>query len=79
MSEGADDERRLKSQMLIGGNIKQLRLERGLSQAELSRKSRVSRSCISDIENGKVNTTLEMIKRIADGLEVPLSKVFAGL
>lgn len=47
--------------------LKQIREKQGLSQEELSRKSRVSRTIISELENGKTdvitNITLEKIAK----------------
>lgn len=55
--------------------LKEIREKQGLSQEELSRKSNVSRTIISELENGKTdvitNVTLEKIakalnKRVVD-------------
>lgn len=47
--------------------LKKIREEQGVSQEELSRKSRVSRTIISELENGKTdvitNITLEKIAK----------------
>lgn len=47
--------------------LKEIREEQALSQEELSRKSRVSRTIISELENGKTdvitNITLEKIAK----------------
>lgn len=47
--------------------LKEIREEQGLSQEELSRKSNVSRTIISELENGKTdvitNVTLEKIAK----------------
>ena len=45
----------------IGKRIKQSRKEHGLSQADLADKMNVSTSYISDIENGKINFSLDTI------------------
>ena len=47
--------------------LKEIREEENISQEELSKKSKVSRTTISELENGKVdvitNITLEKIAR----------------
>ncbi len=47
--------------------LKEIREKQGLSQEELSRKSNVSRTIISELENGKTdvitNVTLEKIAK----------------
>lgn len=47
--------------------LKEIREKKGLSQEELSRKSNVSRTIISELENGKTdvitNVTLEKIAK----------------
>lgn len=48
-------------------NLKDIRIEIGMSIAELSRRSKVSRVTISKIENGESNPTIKTI--------VALSKV----
>lgn len=47
--------------------LKEIREEQGMSQEELSRESNVSRTTISELENGKIdvitNVTLEKIAK----------------
>ena len=57
--------------------VKEVRESQGMSQEELSKKSTVSRTIISELENGKTdvitNTTLE---KIAGALNVKVIDVF---
>lgn len=53
---------------LIGQNVSIMRKKRSLTQEELSKISGVSRSYISDIENGKRAPTLKIIDSLAHGL-----------
>ena len=59
-------------------NIKQRREELNMSQEELSLKSGVSRSIISELESGKrvENTTIETIVKISRALDTPIQKIF---
>lgn len=61
--------------------VAKLRAEResqGISQAELSRKTGLSRSGIRHMEAGEVSPTLEFLLRVARVLEVKLSKLLGG-
>lgn len=55
---------------LVGKRIKHLRSLSALSQAELARRCYKDPQAIERIENGKVNTTIYMLKVIADALGV---------
>lgn len=54
----------------IGLNVLYHRRKKGLTQLQLAHKSGVSRSRISDIENGKELFRLESLLMIAKALEV---------
>jgi transcriptional regulator with XRE-family HTH domain len=54
----------------LGKNLKRIRTEKGITQGDIVRKLGVSRSFISNIENGKTNPTLSTITNIAKALEV---------
>lgn len=64
--------------MSVSYNIKQRREELNMSQEELSLKSGVSRSIISELESGKrvENTTIETIVKISRALDTPIHKIF---
>lgn len=59
----------------LGVNLKRIRTEKGMSQADLCRELGVDKSSISNIESGKQNPTLATIKRIADALDVSIDKL----
>ena len=63
--------------MSIGGKIKDLRKERKLTQVELAKKSNISRSYLTDIENDRYNPSIETLKAIANSLEVTLSDILS--
>ena len=60
---------------IVGNNVKELRLRRGLIQEDLAKKANVSRSTIQAIEKGK-NIELEHILRIAEALDVNPADLF---
>lgn len=58
-------------------NIRELREEKKMSQTELSRKSKVSRTIISGLENGSTTTTsTETLRKIANALGSKISDIF---
>lgn len=64
-------------QQLIGERLKELRQQRGLSQRKLARLSGVANATISQIEAGKLNPTVSLLKRILDGIPTRLSEFFS--
>lgn len=52
--------------MSVGNNIKRLREEHGLSQADLAMRANISQSMLSQIEKGTKNPSLQVGKEIAD-------------
>lgn len=60
---------------LVGARIKQLRLEKGLSQVDLVGRTQgsIDATNISRIESGRTNATLQTLYRLAEALEVKLS------
>ena len=58
-------------------NIKMFRQEQNMSQEELAKKSGVSRTIISGLENGSISvTTTKTISAIADALGKKVSEIF---
>lgn len=56
--------------------MKQARLARGLSQAELAKSIGASRQTVNMIENGGYNPTIELCIRICRELGVTLNDLF---
>lgn len=63
-------------QKVFGYNVKQFRLERGLSQDALALACGIDRSQITKIENGKVNVTLDTVQKISDALSIETPSLF---
>ena len=61
----------------IGERLRRIRHRQGLSQRELARRSGVANATISLIENGKLNPTISMLKKVLDGVPVRLSEFFS--
>jgi len=62
---------------LVGTQVNRLRRAAGVSALELTMRSGVSRSMLSRIENGQVSPSVETLDRLANALDVPLSRFFA--
>lgn len=57
-------------------NLKKIRKHRGMSQAELSRRSGVTTTTIYLIEKEKVNPTIKTAAQIANALETDVRDIF---
>lgn len=61
----------------MGYRIKELREEKNLSQAKLAEKSGVSRTIISNLENGQsTSTTMKTLNKLAKALDTTLDQLF---
>lgn len=54
----------------IGGNIRLLRIKRGLSQFDLASEAGIPKNQIGRIERAEINTTVLTLHKIADALKV---------
>lgn len=61
----------------VGRRLRTLRRERDLSLSELSRRSRVGKGTLSELESGTRNPTLETLYALATALGLPLSAVLS--
>ena len=61
---------------MLGVRIRELRKKRGISGSELARRSGVSKSLISQIENDRANPSVDTIRAIAFTLGVPVFVLF---
>jgi transcriptional regulator with XRE-family HTH domain len=57
----------------LGVNPKKIRTKKSMSQGDIARSLGVSRSFVSNIENGKINPTLATITKLAETLGVSSS------
>jgi len=60
----------------VGRRLKELRLQRGLSQEELAFRSGLHRTYVSSTERGQRNVSLVNIERLARALDVELGDLF---
>jgi len=62
--------------MPVGENLRAIRERRGLSQAELWRRSGVAQPSISEIETGHRGAQIRTLTKLADALGVPVAELF---
>ena len=62
--------------LAMSTRVRDLRLERAWSQAELGERLAVSRQAINAIENGKHDPSLSLAFRIARLFELPVEAIF---
>lgn len=63
----------------FGQRIRELRQKTGLSQEKFVLMIGMDRTYFSSVESGKRNISLLNIKKIADGLEITVDKLFENL
>lgn len=59
--------------------MRSLRRKRGLTQVELAEMLGIDRSYLSEIETGKKDPSLRVLKAIADGFKLSLSQFLRGI
>lgn len=60
---------------IIALNLRKLRTERNLTLGQLSKLSGISKAILSDMEKGGSNPTINTIWKIANGLNVPYTRL----
>jgi len=63
----------------LGGNVRRLRLERGLSQEALADLARISQSQVSTLEIGEHEPGVLAVLRIARALHVEPQELLRGI
>lgn len=62
----------------IGQNVQRIRRAKELSQEELSHRAGIHQTYLSGVEGGKRNPSALVLERIAKGLDVDVSELFAA-
>jgi transcriptional regulator with XRE-family HTH domain len=63
--------------MNIGETIRNLRLQKGMSQGDIEKRTGLLRCYLSRVENGHTVPSLETLAKIAGSLEIPLGQFFS--
>ncbi len=61
----------------IGATIRDYRLQRGMSQGDIEKRTGLLRCYLSRVENGHTVPSLETLQKIAGALDLQLSQFFA--
>jgi DNA-binding XRE family transcriptional regulator len=74
---GTRDDRQMSTDIRVklGKRVRQLRQERGWTQVELADLLGIDRSYLSEIETGKKDPSLRVLKTFADGFHLTLSEL----
>jgi transcriptional regulator with XRE-family HTH domain len=67
-----------KAPMKIGETIRNYRLQKGMSQGDIEKRTGLLRCYLSRVENGHTIPSLETLSKIATAMEVPLAQFFGG-
>jgi len=62
--------------MNIGVTIRAFRLQKGMSQGDIEKRTGLLRCYLSRVENGHTVPSIETLQKIAAALELPLSQMF---
>ncbi len=63
--------------MKIGTTIRAHRLQKGLSQGDIEKKTGLLRCYLSRVENGHTVPSLDTLSKIAQALDLPIAQFFA--
>ena len=63
--------------MKIGTTIRTYRLQKGLSQGDIEKKTGLLRCYLSRVENGHTVPSLDTLSKIAQALDLPISQFFS--
>ena len=62
--------------MIIGDRLREMRVEKKLSQGDIEKRTGLLRCYISRVENGHTVPAIETLEKLARALEVPLYQLF---
>lgn len=62
----------------IGTTIRDFRLQRGMSQGDIEKRTGLLRCYLSRVENGHTVPSLDTLQKIAASLDMPLSQFFCN-
>jgi transcriptional regulator with XRE-family HTH domain len=61
----------------IGTTVRNLRLQKGLSQGDIEKRTGLLRCYLSRVENGHTTPSLETLQKLANAMDMPLAGFFA--
>lgn len=69
----------MQGRLLVGRNIRRIRVAQRVSQERLAYDAGVDRSYLGGMERGEKNPTVDVLERVAVTLSVPLQELFANV
>src|ERR1700751_2446437 len=63
--------------MNIGETIRNFRLQKGMSQGDIEKRTGLLRCYLSRVENGHTIPSLDTLARIATSMDIPLARFFS--
>ena len=69
--------REKKTKMNIGETIRNFRMQKGMSQGDIEKRTGLLRCYLSRVENGHTVPSLDTLAKIAGSLDMPLGHFFA--
>ena len=63
--------------MNIGETIRSYRLQKGMSQGDIEKRTGLLRCYLSRVENGHTIPSLDTLAKIASAMDIPLAQFFA--
>jgi transcriptional regulator with XRE-family HTH domain len=69
----------MRGRILVGRNIRRIRVAKGIAQERLAFDAGVDRSYLGGMERGEENPTVDVLDRVAATLAVPVGNLFAEL
>lgn len=66
----------MNGRALLAWNLRRLRSARGLSQERLAADTGVDRAYVSELEREQGNPSVDLLDRLAQALEAPISEFF---
>lgn len=73
------DESNIIIRKTIGGNVTSRRTALNISQTMFAQMVCIDRSYLNRIEKGTENVSVDILVKIADGLDIPLTHLFEGV
>ena len=67
----------MEARAIIGWNLRQLRVERGLSQERLALAAGIDRAYVGRVERGSENLTIATLEALAIALSSPVAALLA--
>lgn len=67
----------MNGRALLAWNLRALRTAKSLSQERLAIDAGVDRAWVSELERGPGNTSVDLLDRLAEALDVPIAALLA--